>query len=146
MKQFDIKDTILGKKVLNPEKYNQTLLFRIPRSENREVYGINGENLPFVGYDIWSCYELSFLTNNGLPVNRVLKMIYSANSQYLVESKSLKLYLWSFRNEGVFHEHLTNMILDDLAAALKPRWCKVTAEFAVIGEVRVAFISVFGGP
>jgi 7-cyano-7-deazaguanine reductase len=56
----------------------------------------------------------------------------------IVESKSLKLYLWSFRNEGVFHEHLTNMILDDLVAALKPRWCKVSAEFAVRGGIGIA--------
>jgi 7-cyano-7-deazaguanine reductase len=55
----------------------------------------------------------------------------------IVESKSLKLYLWSFRNEGVFHEHLTNMILDDLIAALKPRWCKVSAEFAVRGGIGI---------
>ncbi|MEN6373793.1 MAG: preQ(1) synthase [Smithella sp.] len=55
----------------------------------------------------------------------------------IVESKSLKLYLWSFRNEGVFHEHLTNMILDDLVAALRPRWCKVSAEFAVRGGIGI---------
>lgn len=55
----------------------------------------------------------------------------------IVESKSLKLYLWSFRNEGVFHEHVTNMILDDLVAALKPRWCKVSAEFAVRGGIGI---------
>ncbi|MEN6621957.1 MAG: preQ(1) synthase [Smithella sp.] len=64
------------------------------------------------------------------------------NIQYIpdkkiVESKSLKLYLWSFRNEGVFHEHLTNTILDDLIAALKPRWCKVSAEFAVRGGIGI---------
>lgn len=55
----------------------------------------------------------------------------------IVESKSLKLYLWSFRNEGVFHEHVTNIILDDLAAALAPRWCKVTAQFAVRGGIAI---------
>ncbi len=57
--------------------------------------------------------------------------------QKIVESKSLKLYLWSFRNEGVFHEHVTNVILDDLVAALKPRWCKVSAEFAVRGGIGI---------
>src|SRR5574341_1820700 len=46
--------------------------------------------------------------------------------QKILESKSLKLYLWSYRNEGVFHEHVTNQILDDLVAALDPHWCKVT--------------------
>jgi 7-cyano-7-deazaguanine reductase len=55
----------------------------------------------------------------------------------IVESKSLKLYLWSFRNEGVFHEHVTNIILDDLVAALQPRWCKVSAEFAVRGGIAI---------
>lgn len=55
----------------------------------------------------------------------------------IVESKSLKLYLWSFRNEGVFHEHVTNIILDDLVAALAPRWCKVTAQFAVRGGIAI---------
>jgi 7-cyano-7-deazaguanine reductase len=55
----------------------------------------------------------------------------------IVESKSLKLYFWSFRNEGVFHEHVTNIILDDLVAALSPRWCKVTASFAVRGGIAI---------
>src|SRR3972149_1504390 len=51
----------------------------------------------------------------------------------LVESKSLKLYLASFRNEGAFHEHVTNVILDDLVQVMAPRWCAVNAEFAVRG-------------
>jgi 7-cyano-7-deazaguanine reductase len=55
----------------------------------------------------------------------------------IVESKSLKLYLWSYRDEGVFHEHLTNVILDDLVSALKPRWCKITADFAVRGGISI---------
>ncbi len=55
----------------------------------------------------------------------------------IVESKSLKLYLWSYRDEGVFHEHVTNVILDDLVSALKPRWCKVTADFAVRGGISI---------
>jgi 7-cyano-7-deazaguanine reductase len=55
----------------------------------------------------------------------------------IVESKSLKLYLWSFRNEGVFHEHVTNVILDDLVASLRPRWCKVSAQFAVRGGIAI---------
>jgi 7-cyano-7-deazaguanine reductase len=55
----------------------------------------------------------------------------------IIESKSLKLYLWSFRNEGVFHEHVTNIILDDLVVALQPRWCKVSAEFAARGGIGI---------
>jgi 7-cyano-7-deazaguanine reductase len=96
MKPFNIHDTALGKPVNTPEKYDSSLLFRIPRSENRVHYGIEDTHLPFVGFDIWNCYEVSFLTDNGLPVSRVMKLIYGAESTYLVESKSLKLYLNSF--------------------------------------------------
>jgi len=96
MKQFNIHDTSLGKWVSTPEKYDASLLFRIPRSENRIHYAIDDAQLPFVGFDVWNCYEVSFLTDNGLPVSRVLKLVYTANSRYLVESKSLKLYLNSF--------------------------------------------------
>jgi 7-cyano-7-deazaguanine reductase len=53
----------------------------------------------------------------------------------IVESKSLKLYLWSYRNEGVFHEHVTNQILDDLVAALDPHFCEVEGAFAVRGGI-----------
>ncbi len=55
----------------------------------------------------------------------------------ILESKSLKLYLWSFRQRGIFHEHVTNVILDDLVRVLQPRWCKVTAEFAVRGGISI---------
>ncbi len=96
MKAFDLNDSLLGKKISHSDKYDATLLFRIPREENRVYYGLDSDNLPFVGFDVWNCYEVSFLTDNGLPVSRVLKMVYPANSQYLVESKSLKLYLNSF--------------------------------------------------
>lgn len=53
----------------------------------------------------------------------------------LYELKSLKLYLWSFRDEGHFHEDVTNRILDDLVAALDPVWMEVQAEFNVRGGI-----------
>ena len=52
-----------------------------------------------------------------------------------VELKSLKLYLWSFRNEGAFHEKVTNRILDDLVAAVKPRLMEVKGEWFVRGGI-----------
>jgi 7-cyano-7-deazaguanine reductase len=55
----------------------------------------------------------------------------------ILESKSLKLYLWAYRDQRVFHEHVTNVILDDLVKLLAPRWCKVTAEFAVRGGISI---------
>ena len=52
-----------------------------------------------------------------------------------VELKSLKLYMWSYRNEGAFHEEVTNKILDDLVDVLKPRYMKVKAIFNVRGGI-----------
>ena len=52
-----------------------------------------------------------------------------------VELKSLKQYIWSFRDEGAFHEAVTNRILDDLAAACEPHYVQVTAEFNVRGGI-----------
>jgi 7-cyano-7-deazaguanine reductase len=52
-----------------------------------------------------------------------------------VELKSLKLYTWSFRNEGAFHEAITNRILDDLAGALHPRFMRLTAKWYVRGGI-----------
>ncbi len=54
---------------------------------------------------------------------------------YLVELKSLKLYLWSFRDEGHFHEDVTNIILNDFVAAAKPRYAKVIGDFSVRGGI-----------
>ena len=52
-----------------------------------------------------------------------------------IELKSLKLYIWSFRDEGCFHEAVTNRILDDLAQAARPRFMRVTARFFVRGGI-----------
>ena len=52
-----------------------------------------------------------------------------------VELKSLKLYLGSYRNEGVFYEKVTNMILDDLVACCQPRWMEVVGDFNVRGGI-----------
>lgn len=53
-----------------------------------------------------------------------------------VESKSLKLYLGSYRDRGAFHEEVANQILDDLVAAMKPRWIRVEGDFGVRGGIR----------
>ena len=82
-----------------PFVYDPSLLVKIERKINRQVYGI--ENDVFIGYDVWNCYEMCFLTCNGFPVVGKLKIKYPANSQYIVESKSLKLYLNSWNNTKV---------------------------------------------
>lgn len=61
-----------------------------------------------------------------------------------VELKSLKLYLWSFRNEGVFYERAVNRILDDLVAAVEPQWMQVTGDFNVRGGVKSVVTAAHG--
>jgi len=70
----------------------------------------------------------------GQPDFATIYIRYIPNEK-IVELKSLKLYLWSFRNEGVFHETVTNEILDDLVAAVSPRWMEVVSEFYVRGGI-----------
>ena len=55
----------------------------------------------------------------------------------VVESKSFKLYIWSYRNEGAFHEHVINRILEDLVKTLNPHWCKVTGVFNIRGGIGI---------
>jgi 7-cyano-7-deazaguanine reductase len=64
--------------------------------------------------------------------------------QSLVELKSLKLYLWSYRDQGAFHEDVTNRILNDLVAAIRPRWAEVTGDFNVRGGIKTDVRVVHG--
>jgi 7-cyano-7-deazaguanine reductase len=64
--------------------------------------------------------------------------------QHLVELKSLKLYLWSYRQEGAFHEAVTNRILDDFVAAARPRWAEVVSDFNVRGGIKTEVRAVYG--
>ena len=58
-----------------------------------------------------------------------------------VELKSLKLYIWSFRNEGAFHEAVTNRILADLVKLLNPRFIRLTADFNVRGGIYTSVVA-----
>jgi 7-cyano-7-deazaguanine reductase len=58
-----------------------------------------------------------------------------------VELKSLKLYVWSYRDEGHFHEKVTNLILNDLVAAVEPRFMRLTAEFNVRGGIYTTVVA-----
>jgi len=71
----------------------------------------------------------------GQPDFAKLRITYVPD-QVCVESKSLKLYLWSFRDRGAFHEAVTNQILDDLVEALEPQWALVEGDFLIRGGIR----------
>lgn len=125
MQSFDIQNTPLGKTIETPLSYDATVLFRIPRFENRVHYQLDNNHLPFIGFDVWNCYELSFLTDNGLPVSRVVKLIYSAESEFLVESKSLKIYLNTFNMDcfgssiSTAVQRVTETIARDVSALIE---------------------------
>lgn len=120
-----IASTHLGKKVSGSETYDPNLIVAIPRIENRRQYNIENNNLPFKGFDIWHAYEFSSMTKNGIPVTRLMKMKYNCDSEFLVESKSLKLYLNSFNMTRFGNsikeclEICKNVIEKDLSGKLK---------------------------
>ncbi|WP_295445878.1 preQ(1) synthase [uncultured Thiodictyon sp.] len=63
-----------------------------------------------------------------------------------VELKALKLYVWSYRDEGAFHEAVTNRILDDLVEATKPRFMRLTADFNVRGGIDTTVVAEHRAP
>lgn len=110
----------LGQKSEKSNFYDPTLLRRIERRDEREKSGIS--ILPFYGMDVWNGYEFTFLNFNGRPLNFLLKIMYSSDSPYIVESKSLKLYLNSFamtKFEDV--EIVRERIMSDLTELLQYR-------------------------
>lgn len=87
-------------------------------------------------YEIrFECPEFTCICpKTGQPDFATIRIEYVPD-QRCVELKSLKLYLWSYRDEGAFHEAVTNLILDDLLAACAPRRMKVVGEFWVRGGI-----------
>jgi len=106
---------VLGEKVAAPTEYAPEVLYPIPRALSRNVLGLNERALPFVGADYWHLYELSWLRDNGVPETRVGRLRVPFDSPYIVESKSLKLYLNSL-NFMMFaaQDDLQRLIQDDV--------------------------------
>ncbi len=107
----------------------------MPSSPSRDLQAIANPN-PERAYEIsLDCPEFTCVCpKTGQPDFAVIRIRYSP-AKLCVELKSLKLYLWSFRNEGHFHEAVTNRICDDLVHLLEPRWIEVTGDFAVRGGI-----------
>lgn len=81
------------------------------------------------------CPEFTCLCpRTGQPDFATLRFVYIPD-KLCVELKSLKLYLWSYRNDGAFHEAVTHKILDDFVKAAKPRWIQLEADFYVRGGI-----------
>jgi 7-cyano-7-deazaguanine reductase len=100
---------------------------------------------PGRGYEVrFECPEFTCLCPlTGQPDFATYRIVYVPDEK-CVELKSLKLYLWSFRDEGHFHEAVTNRILDDLVAALAPRYLRVEGDFAIRGGIHTTVVAEHG--
>ena len=114
---------------------------RLVTAPSKELATFANPN-PRRDYEIrFECPEFTCLCPmTGQPDFAVIRISYVPD-RLCVELKSLKLYLWSYRNEGAFHEAVTNRILDDLLSALKPRRCEVTGDFLVRGGIHTIVVA-----
>ena len=96
-------------------------------------------------YEIrFECPEFTCLCpKTGQPDFATIRIRYVPD-RWCVELKSLKLYLWSYRDEGAFHEAVTNRILDDLVAAIAPRRMEVEGAFWVRGGIATTIVATHG--
>lgn len=108
----------LGQASQYPNQYDPSLLFPIPRAENRLKLGINpNQTLPFVGVDIWNAFELSWLNKKGKPQIALAEFQVPADSPNMIESKSFKLYLNSLNNARFEDENeVCERLITDLSA------------------------------
>ena len=103
----------LGKATAYIDQYDASLLFPIPRAPKREEVGIaGGMVLPFLGADMWTAFELSWLTPRGKPQVAIARVVVPCETPNIIESKSFKLYLNSFNNTRFAS-------IDDVAARLR---------------------------
>jgi 7-cyano-7-deazaguanine reductase len=118
----DLKDlTLLGNKARPGKK-----LEAFPNRNTGRYYRVTLETSEF------TC----LCPATGQPDFAAIRVDYVPDKK-VVESKSYKLYLWSYREEGVFHEHLVNTIMDDLVKALNPHYIKVTGIFNIRGGIGI---------
>lgn len=108
----------LGQATPYPHQYDPSLLFPIPRSENRLKLDIKpNQALPFVGVDIWNAFELSWLNKKGKPQIALAEFQIPADSLNMIESKSFKLYLNSFNSARFDDEaEVRERLITDLSA------------------------------
>lgn len=107
----------LGRQTDYVATYSPHLLFPIARSDSRSLLGIIGESLPFYGVDIWTGYELSWLNAQGKPQVAIAEFVVPCDSEFIVESKSFKLYLNSL-NQSRFDdiEQVRSILVRDLSS------------------------------
>lgn len=124
------------------DQFDPSLLNPMPRSLARSDWDI--DNSLIGGFDRWNCHEATFLLNNGQPISGTLSFVYSALSEFMVESKSMKLYLNTFDmcrlgdNVKEASDAYVNQVIEDLSNVLKTT---VKAYFHWSGEMVHSMVS-----
>jgi 7-cyano-7-deazaguanine reductase len=118
----DVAASPLGKTTPIANAYDPSLLFSIPRQAKRDELNITATTLPFSGFDLWRAFEFSCLNLKGKPMVAILELLIPAESPNIVESKTLKLYLYSLANTKFASlEAVEAFLRKDLEAALQHR-------------------------
>lgn len=113
------EESALGKKSEYISIYDPSLLFAIPRAEKRREIGIDPNHLPFVGFDVWNHYEVSWLNDKGKPLVAIAEIRYDCRSPNIVESKSLKLYFNSLNQTHIKNlAELKTRVRNDLSCCV----------------------------
>jgi 7-cyano-7-deazaguanine reductase len=108
----------LGKPSAYADQYDPSLLFPLPREPKRTEIGITG-SVPFLGADLWTAFELSWLNRKGKPQVAIAHITIPCESTHIVESKSFKLYLNSFNNTRLeSSDEVRERIRNDVSAAI----------------------------
>lgn len=123
---------------LQPENLQGLDIRSTPREE-MELYPLDTFRYEYPGKEIWVEFEMPEFTAicpfSDFPDFAVIKLKYVPNER-CIELKSLKLYINSFRNVKVFHEHVINMILDDFVKACDPLRVEIEGDFHVRGNIK----------
>lgn len=141
----DIYNKLLDKKRKNMSlKINHySLLKSIPRKKHRKIIKLSNIKIPFIGEDIWTLYELSWLNKKGLPKIAVAKIKININSINIIESKSFKFYINSFNEKKIDnHTKLIEILKHDLSKCVIG---KVSVELFNLNQIKDQKISNFKG-
>ena len=141
-----LKETPLGRSSEYVDEYMPSLLCPVPRWDARESLELEDTTLPFHGTDIWNAYELSWLNEKGKPLVAMCELRVPCTTPNIVESKSLKLYLGSFRNHGAFHEACTTGIGQRLVKELDPVWLRIGGYWYPRGGIPIDVFFATGEP
>jgi 7-cyano-7-deazaguanine reductase len=121
--------------------------FDVNKSDPKKVRFLETFNNSFPGRNYLIIHRANEFTSvcpkTGQPDFGIITISYIANKK-CIELKSLKYYLQSFRNEGIFYENVVNRILDDLVSVTKPKWMEIKGEFSTRGGLNSTILASYG--